>query len=51
MPEKYDGWCLKKMKARVPYLLLGFFAPLKRGVVDLIDLRIHKTYETWRKDD
>lgn len=46
---KYDGYCLKKMKARVPHFLLGFSAPLKRDVIDFIELRIRKTYDEWRK--
>ena len=48
---EYDGWCLKKMKARVPHLLLNYFAPLRRDVIDLIEMKIKKEYETWRKGE
>jgi len=51
MMAKYDGWCLKKIKARVPHLLLHCFAPLRRDVINLIELRIHGEYETWRNSE
>jgi len=51
MMEKYDGWCLKKVKVKTPQLLLECFAPLKRDVIDLIELRIRGEYEIWRKSE
>ena len=49
MAEKYDGWTVKNVAVRTPFLCAGYFRPKQREVIDLFNKQWNEA-GAWKRE-